>query len=138
VAEGTTVLLTTQHLDEADQLAGRIAVIDHGRVIAEGTPGELKSSIGAGALRVRLSEPESVPAATRLLTERLGAPLAVEADGVTITTRVQDPDLVAAALAELAVAGIAVREFSLGQPSLDEVFLALTGKKTETEGAAAA
>ena len=138
VAEGTTVLLTTQYLDEADQLAGRIAVIDHGRVIAEGTPGELKSSIGAGALRVRLSEPESVPAAARLLTERLGAPLAVEADGVTITTRVQDPDLVAAALAELAVAGIAVREFSLGQPSLDEVFLALTGKKTETEGAAAA
>jgi ABC-2 type transport system ATP-binding protein len=138
VAEGTTVLLTTQYLDEADQLAGRIAVIDHGRVIAEGTPGELKSSIGAGALRVRLSDAESVPTASRLLTERLGAPLAVEADGVTITTRVQDPDLVAAALAELAVAGIAVREFSLGQPSLDEVFLALTGKKTSTAGAEAA
>jgi len=138
VAEGTTVLLTTQYLDEADQLAGRIAVIDHGRVIAEGTPGELKSSIGAGALRVRLSDAESVPTASRLLTERLGAPLAVEADGVTITTRVLDPDQVAAALAELAVAGIAVREFSLGQPSLDEVFLALTGKKTEAAGAEAA
>jgi len=138
VAEGTTVLLTTQYLDEADQLAGRIAVIDHGRVIAEGTPGELKSSIGAGALRVRLSDAESVPTESRLLTERLGAPLAVEADGVTITTRVLDPDQVAAALAELAVAGIAVREFSLGQPSLDEVFLALTGKKTEAAGAEAA
>jgi len=138
VAEGTTVLLTTQYLDEADQLAGRIAVIDHGRVIAEGTPGELKSSIGAGALRVRLSDAQSVPPANRILRERLQSPITVEADGVTITTRVQDPDLVAAALAELAVAGIAVREFSLGQPSLDEVFLALTGKKTETEGVQAA
>ncbi|MET0865313.1 MAG: ATP-binding cassette domain-containing protein [Nakamurella sp.] len=138
VAEGTTVLLTTQYLDEADQLAGRIAVIDHGRVIAEGTPGELKSSIGAGALRVRLSDPGSVRSATDLLTDRLGSPITAQPDGVTITTRVQDPDQVASALSELAAAGIAVREFSLGQPSLDEVFLALTGKQTDPEGVQAA
>ena len=72
VAHGTTVLLTTQYLDEADQLAGRIAVIDHGKVIAEGTPGQLKSSIGAGTVHVRLRDAEQRPAAERVLAEALG------------------------------------------------------------------
>src|SRR3712207_2113013 len=71
VTEGTTVLLTTQYLDEADQLADRIAVIDHGRVIAEGTPARLKASIGQGALHVRLLDPEHRPAAERVLARVL-------------------------------------------------------------------
>jgi daunorubicin/doxorubicin transport system ATP-binding protein len=135
VAEGTTVLLTTQYLDEADQLAGRIAVIDHGRVIAEGTPGELKASVGSGALRVRLTDAARHDDAVQLLSHRLGESVLLEPDGLSLTARVQDPDRVAAALAELGSAGIAVREFSLGQPSLDEVFLALTGHPADNTAA---
>ncbi|WP_326559749.1 ATP-binding cassette domain-containing protein [Micromonospora sp. NBC_01796] len=127
VASGTTVLLTTQYLDEADQLADRIAVIDHGRVIAEGTSGELKSSVGAGAVRVRLGEAEQRPAAELVLTGALGVPVTLESDPLALSARVNDPERVAGALAALTRAGLAVTEFSLGQPSLDEVFLALTG-----------
>src|SRR4029450_11244235 len=72
-ASGTTVLLTTQYVEEADQLADRIAVIDHGRVIAEGTPGQLKASVGAGALQVRLIDPEPRAPAERLLWQTLQA-----------------------------------------------------------------
>ena len=133
MAEGTTVLLTTQYLDEADQLADRIAVIDHGRVIAEGTSGELKSSVGAGAVRVRLGEAEQRPAAELVLTEALGVPVTLESDPLALSARVADPERVAAALAELTRAGLAVTDFSLGQPSLDEVFLALTGHLAQDE-----
>src|SRR5690606_30226673 len=70
---GTTILLCTQYLDEADQLADGIAVIDHGRVIAEGTPGQLKASVGTGSLRVRLLDPAQRPAAQRIMTSELGA-----------------------------------------------------------------
>ena len=73
VAEGTTILLCTQYLDEADQLADGIAVIDHGKVIAEGTPGQLKASVGSGALHVRLLDPEQRPEAERVLARELGA-----------------------------------------------------------------
>ena len=140
VAHGTTVLLTTQYLDEADRLAGRIAVIDHGKVIAEGTPGELKSSIGAGTVHLRLRDARQRPDAERVLSAALGAPVQLDADPVALTARVdaQGDDRGAAeqasrALAELAQAGITVDDFSLGQPSLDEVFLALTGENVETE-----
>ncbi|GAA2366178.1 daunorubicin resistance protein DrrA family ABC transporter ATP-binding protein [Catellatospora methionotrophica] len=135
VAQGTTVLLTTQYLDEADQLAGRIAVIDEGRVIAEGTPGQLKSSIGAGTVHLRLRDAAQRPEAERLLAKVLDTTVQPEADPVALTARVGGSgaavDAAAAgsrALAELAGAGIVVDEFSLGQPSLDEVFLALTDK----------
>ncbi|TDC74181.1 ATP-binding cassette domain-containing protein [Streptomyces hainanensis] len=136
VAQGTTVLLTTQYLEEADQLAGRIAVIDRGRVIAEGTPGELKSSVGAGAVHVRLRDPGQRAEARRVLAMVLKAPVQLAADPVALTARVMpegagatEPAVLAArALAELAGQGITVDDFSLGQPSLDEVFLALTGK----------
>src|SRR5690606_40068021 len=80
VAGGTTVLLCTQYLEEADQLADRIAIIDHGRVIAEGTPGQLKAQVGAGSLRLRLTDPEQRTEAQRLLAEALGAPVLLEAD----------------------------------------------------------
>ncbi|MEV4762018.1 ATP-binding cassette domain-containing protein [Micromonospora chokoriensis] len=133
VSHGTTVLLTTQYLDEADQLAGRIAVVDHGRVIAEGTPGELKSSIGSGTVHLRLRDPGQRPEAERVLREALDVPVVLAADPVALTARVGEAgtDLDASAqaarvLSDLARAGIVVDNFSLGQPSLDEVFLALT------------
>ncbi|BCJ75357.1 daunorubicin resistance protein DrrA family ABC transporter ATP-binding protein [Catellatospora sp. IY07-71] len=127
-AEGTTVLLTTQYLDEADQLADRLAVIDHGRVVAEGTPGELKASVGAGTLQVRVSDPARRSAAERALGDVLGAAVRPGPDDAALlTARVDDPGRASLALAGLAGAGIAVDTFALAQPSLDEVFLALTG-----------
>jgi ABC-2 type transport system ATP-binding protein len=131
VAAGTTVLLTTQHLDEADQLAERIAIIEHGRVIAEGTPGELKALVGSGSLRIRLHDPEQRPLAKRMLSAALGVPTFLESDPATISARATGPESVATALADLSRAGIAVAELDLGQPSLDEVFLALTGHPAE-------
>jgi ABC-2 type transport system ATP-binding protein len=141
VAAGTTVLLTTQYLDEADQLAGRIAVIDHGTVIAEGTPGELKASVGAGSLHVRVQDPDQRALAVEALSRTLGVEVTVGSDPRALTARIADAERVARGLAELARDGIAVSEFSLGQPSLDEVFLALTdhpatSDDTETEEAA--
>ncbi|MEA2686835.1 MAG: daunorubicin/doxorubicin transport system ATP-binding protein [Actinomycetota bacterium] len=126
VAEGTTILLCTQYLEEADQLADGIAVIDHGRVIAEGTPTQLKASIGSGALRVRLLDPEQRPEAARMLDKELGG-VALEPDPAALTAPCPDADRGAYAVAELVRAGIHIAEFSVGQVSLDEVFLALTG-----------
>jgi ABC-2 type transport system ATP-binding protein len=137
-AQGTTVLLTTQYLDEADQLAGRIAVVDHGKVIAEGTPSELKASVGAGAVHVRLMRPDCRERARDLLAEALAVPVHLEADPTALSARVSEPERVPGAMAELEQADIPVAEFALGQPSLDEVFLALTGRpavdQTEEEG----
>ena len=145
VAQGTTVLLTTQYLDEADHLASRIAVIDHGKVIAEGTPGELKASVGAGSIQVRLRDAGQRPAAHQLLTRVLGSAVQFDPDPVALTAQLsgEDSDRFAAeqasrALAELAGAGITVDNFALGQPTLDEVFLALTDHPaTESEEVAA-
>ncbi|WP_406354984.1 ATP-binding cassette domain-containing protein [Streptomyces hirsutus] len=144
VAQGTTVLLTTQYLDEADQLASRIAVIDRGKVIAEGTKGELKASVGAGTVHLRLRDPDQRPLAADLLRRLLDAQVQPEPDPVTLTARLgaaasQDTaaEQAARALGELATAGITVDNFSLGQPSLDEVFLALTGHDTQASGTGA-
>jgi ABC-2 type transport system ATP-binding protein len=133
VAQGTTVLLTTQYLDEADQLASRIAVIDHGKVIAEGTPGELKASVGSGALHVRVQDAGQRPTAQGLLTHILQEDVHLEADPVALSARSADAERVAHALVELTRNGIGVTNFSLGQPSLDEVFLALTGHPAEED-----
>ncbi|WAX79165.1 ATP-binding cassette domain-containing protein [Streptomyces sp. KMM 9044] len=142
VAQGTTVLLTTQYLDEADQLASRIAVIDRGKVIAEGTKGELKASVGAGTVHLRLRDPDQRPLAADLLRRLLDVTVQPEPDPVTLTARLgaaasQDTaaEQAARALNELAAAGVTVDNFSLGQPSLDEVFLALTGHDTQTGSA---
>jgi ABC-2 type transport system ATP-binding protein len=135
IAGGTTVLLTTQYLDEADQLADRIAVIDRGKVIAEGTPSELKASVGSGALHVRLRDPEDRPDAERVLSRALGVPVHLESDPAALSARVSDPERVAHALAELSRSGFSLTDFALGQPSLDEVFLALTGHPAENEDA---
>lgn len=135
VASGTTVLLTTQYLEEADQLADRIAVIDHGKVIAEGTSSQLKASVGAGTLNVRLADPALRPEAERLLAAALGVPIRLEADPTAMSASTSDTGRVASALLELDRAGIGVSDFSLGQPSLDQVFLALTGHPPEDDGA---
>jgi ABC-2 type transport system ATP-binding protein len=132
VAQGTTVLLTTQYLDEADQLADRIAVIDHGKVIAEGTSAELKASVGSGSLRVRIDDPQKRAEGEQLLSQTLGVEVHLEPDKTALSACVSDPERVARALTELSRAGIGVAELSLGQPSLDEVFLALTGRPAET------
>jgi ABC-2 type transport system ATP-binding protein len=127
---GTTILLCTQYLDEADQLADRIAVIDHGTVIAEGTPGQLKASVGSGALKVRLLDPEQRPEAEDVLRRELGH-VNLEPDPAALTATCADADRGALAVAELTRSGVRVADFSLGQPSLDEVFLALTGHTAE-------
>ncbi|MFI0978133.1 ATP-binding cassette domain-containing protein [Streptomyces sp. NPDC021093] len=136
VAQGTTVLLTTQYLDEADQLASRIAVIDHGRVIAEGTKGELKASVGSGSVHLRLREADQRAEAERILAESMNATVQLDPDPVALTATVDGhssdrgaAEQAAAALAALARSGITVDSFALGQPSLDEVFMALTDKK---------
>ncbi|HEU0102439.1 MAG TPA: ATP-binding cassette domain-containing protein [Mycobacteriales bacterium] len=126
VAEGTTVLLSTQYLEEADQLADGIAVIDRGRVIAEGTPAQLKASVGSATLHVRLHDAERRATAAGVLERRLGA-VTLEPEPASLSAACTDADQGAAALAELARHDVRVADFSLGQPSLDEVFLALTG-----------
>ena len=132
VASGTTILLCTQYLDEADQLAEGIAVIDHGKVIAEGTPSQLKASVGSGALHVRLLDPEQRPEAERLLGRVLDA-VHPEPDPAALSAPCADGDRAAEAVAELSRSGVRVADFSLGQPSLDEVFLALTGRPAGEE-----
>jgi ABC-2 type transport system ATP-binding protein len=130
VAEGTTMLLCTQYLDEADQLADRIAVIDHGKVIAEGTPAQLKSSVGSGTLHVRLLEPGQRDEAERILAALLDS-VHLEPDPAGLSGPCGDGDRAAEALTALSQADVGIADFSLGQPSLDEVFLALTGHTAE-------
>ena len=136
VGAGTTVMLTTQYLDEADQLADRIAVIDHGKIIAEGTPGELKASVGSGALHVRLEDPAQRERAERLLAGVMGESVDLDSDPAALSVRTSDAERAAFALGELARAGVSVTNFALGQPSLDEVFLALTGHAAEDSAGA--
>ncbi|MEV0296112.1 ATP-binding cassette domain-containing protein [Nocardia sp. NPDC050710] len=134
VARGTTVVLTTQYLDEADQLADRIAVIDHGKVVAEGTPSELKASVGSGALYVRVREPERRAEAESLLSGILGVSVHLGSDPATLSAAVSDTGRVAQALGVLSQSGVEIVGYALGQPSLDEVFLALTGHPAEEPG----
>jgi ABC-2 type transport system ATP-binding protein len=132
VAGGTTILLCTQYLEEADQLAEGIAVIDHGKVIAEGTPGQLKASVGTGALHVRLLDPDQRPEAEQVLARELGT-VHLEPDPAALSVQCADGDRGAEAVAALTRAGVRIADFSLGQPSLDEVFLALTGHTAEPD-----
>ena len=129
-AEGTTVLLTTQYLEEADRLSHRLAVIDHGKLIAEGTSRELKASVGGNTLHVRLESVDQRDAAETLLASVLGVAVHNGVDGQVLSAQIADAARVPDAMAALARNGVGVHEFSLGQPTLDEVFFALTGQVT--------
>jgi len=126
VGAGTTILLSTQHLEEADQLADGIAVIDHGKVIAEGIPSQLKASVGSATLHVRLLDPRQRPQAEELLERELGG-VQLGPDPAALSVPCPSADLGAGAVTRLGGHGVAIAAFTLGQPSLDEVFLTLTG-----------
>ncbi|HET6147926.1 MAG TPA: ATP-binding cassette domain-containing protein [Polyangia bacterium] len=133
-AEGTTVLLTTQYLEEADQLAERLAVIDHGRVIAEGTSRELKSSIGGNTLHLHLARPEQSEEAQAVISRLLGDGVLPPTDPSGVSVKVADAAVATAVLAQLSAAKIPVTDFDLGSPSLDDVFFALTGRPRDDKG----
>jgi ABC-2 type transport system ATP-binding protein len=133
--EGVSILLTTQYLEEADQLAARIAVIHHGKKIAEGTSRELKAATGSGFLHVTVAEADQAEGAARILEARLGGQVQRRANGARLSVKANTPAGASDALAALAAAGIEVVDFSMGAPSLDEVFFALTGKPPETQPA---
>jgi ABC-2 type transport system ATP-binding protein len=130
VAEGTTVLLTTQNLDEADRLAGEIAVIDQGRVIAGGTPDELKDRVGGERLEIRLDDPARAEVATRALAPLADEPPTIAGDLVTVGVRRRSGAIVEA-VRRLDEAGVGVADIALRRPTLDDVFLALTGHAAE-------
>jgi oleandomycin transport system ATP-binding protein len=125
VADGTTVLLTTQYLDEADQLADDIAVVDHGRVIATGTPDELKAKTGAQYLAVRPADESDLPIVISVVGEL--TQMSPDVDGQLVTAPVSDPALVPAVVRRLDDDGVLLAELALRGSSLDEVFLSLTG-----------
>lgn len=142
VVTGSTVLLTTQYLDEADQLADRIAVIDRGTVVAEGTPDELKGSVGSSSLILHLSDRTDSERALERVRRILGVTGVLSPEAARITVPMSDPDKVTDLLLALREGGIRLDEFSVQKPSLDEVFLTITGHDTtapsgEEEGIAA-
>jgi ABC-2 type transport system ATP-binding protein len=124
---GVSILLTTQYMDEADQLAARIAVIDHGKKIAEGTPRELKVATGSGFLHVAVTDPARLEEAASLLERHLGASVQRNVEGAMLAVVARTPHDANAALGALIDAGIELADFSMGSPSLDEVFFSLTG-----------
>jgi ABC-2 type transport system ATP-binding protein len=132
VAEGTTILLCTQYLEEADQLAEGIAVIDRGKVIAEGTPAQLKASVGKATLHVRLLDPQQRPEAEQVLDRHLGA-VTRENDPAALSAACPNAERGAEVIADLVRAGVGIAAFSLGQPSLDEVFMAITGHPADED-----
>jgi oleandomycin transport system ATP-binding protein len=138
IAAGATVLLTTQYLDEADELASQIAVIDHGLVVASGTPAELKARTGSQTLVVRTADRVRTPQAATMVAEVTGAAPDVRVDTGLISVPVTDPAMVPVVVRRLDEAGIVAAELALRLPSLDEVFLTLTGHVAEDPGEASA
>jgi oleandomycin transport system ATP-binding protein len=135
VAQGVTVLLTTQYLEEADQLADDIVVVDHGRVIAIGTPEELKARTGAQTLAVRPAHEIDLPTVVSTVAAlAIGTP---EVRGGVVSAPIADPAVLPAAVRHLDEAGVLVAELTLRGASLDEVFLTLTATDRELERSAA-
>jgi ABC-2 type transport system ATP-binding protein len=132
VAEGMTVLLTTQYLDEADRLAERIAVVDHGLVIAEGTNEELKAQVGGERLEVRLADGADREAAIRALATIANGEPFVEDGSVRVPLRTR-VGAIAEAVRRLDGAGVGIDDIALRTPTLDDVFLQMTGHAAEPE-----
>lgn len=130
---GTTVLLTTQYLEEADELAERIVIIDDGSIIADGAPSQLKASLGEGILRLHLADAEQRSLAGRIILRTLGTVAQPEPDSAALSVQISNPDLIPRAITALSEAKISLTEFSLGQPSLDEVFLSITGQPIKAD-----
>ena len=137
VAGGTTVLLTTQYLEEADRLAKDIVVIDHGSVIAKGTPAELKADLGNTVLELTVESDESAITVAGLLADLSTKQPHVDGPSVELTVD-KGPSVAAEALRRIDAGGFTLIGLSLHEPSLDDVFLALTGKKTEVDTSALA
>ena len=134
VTEGCTVLLTTQYLDEADQLAGRIAVIDRGRKVAEGTPDELKASVGSSALQVQLAEGADAELARQLVRRIAGAEPVLTPESGRMNVPLSTADRAADVLIGFRQSGVTITSVSVDKPTLDEVFFAITGHGAEAEG----
>ena len=132
VSEGSTIMLTTQYLDEADALAGRIAVIDHGRKVAEGTPSQLKTQIGTSSLHVQMAEGADTAAAVALAAELTRVTPIVSPTGSGFSVALSDANEAADVLVALRNHKLDITSVTVEQPSLDEVFLALTGHTSET------
>ena len=130
VNTGCTVLLTTQYLDEADQLAARIALIDRGRLVAEGTPEELKNSVGSSTLQLTVADPARLGDAAEAVRRALGRDVVLSPERVRLGAPLATADESTAALVALRDAGIALASISVAKPTLDEVFLTLTGHDT--------
>jgi ABC-2 type transport system ATP-binding protein len=131
VASGSTVLLTTQYLDEADQLADRIAVIDTGRVVAEGTSDDLKALVGSSALQLTLADSTTADEASSLVSRITGTAPTLSPESRRINAPLTDTKLVTDVLVALREHGIEITEMQLQKPSLDEVFLTITGHPAE-------
>ncbi len=130
VSDGCTVLLTTQYLDEADQLAGRIAVIDRGRKVAQGTPDELKTAVGNSTLQLLLTDPADLAAATTVVRRELREEPVLTPEHGRLNVALDRADQAADVLIALRTAGVSISSVAVQKPSLDEVFLALTGHDT--------
>jgi ABC-2 type transport system ATP-binding protein len=135
VADGTTVLLTTQYLEEADRLADKIVVIDHGEVVASGTAAELKAKVGGERIDVVVDSLDHLADAAAALRRACGAEPSVEPDDrrVTVSAGGGAADLTAA-VRELDAAGVVVEDIALRRPTMDDVFLQLTGHRAEESG----
>ena len=136
-AAGATILLTTQYLEEADRFCESIVVVDHGRIIAEGAPADLKATLGETVVAITFPDATSASAAAARLSDLSEHPLVFEGDGIELTVD-QGPKVTAEALRRLDAANIEVTGIVLREPSLDDVFLALTGKRTDADEAAEA
>jgi len=133
VAKGTTVLLTTQYLEEADRLTDEIVVIDHGKVIAAGTPQQLKTRVGGQVLQAQAAHPTDLEATEKILSQFAREGESVHNDGQVVTVPIADRSALGQAVRALDDAGVAVDDLALRRPSLDEVFLSLTGHVAEEQ-----
>jgi ABC-2 type transport system ATP-binding protein len=133
IREGSTVLLTTQYLDEADQLADRIAVIDRGVKVAEGTPDELKTSVGSSTLQLRMSDPAETTDAVDVVRRVLGEEPVLTPEAGGMNAALPDANRAADVLIALRQAGLSIASATVQKPTLDEVFMAITGHGAEDE-----